>query len=520
MRLGLFWQPEQAAPLADALGDRDILLPLSQRAYAAGTNLRSSNVPRFWEVIRGLDLSVVEDAAAKAIARVVDSDALQTCIDRPAIWHNAREAAYVGLATRKAIAYYKPEQVFVLGNAPEAIAVQSESVSLGVDVTVLPHTPRYTTSEPPPEPPESLVTPSTDFSRSPGPWVIVLGTAMGDWGHNIPRLTRGSRKLALLIDAKDSGELSALYAFCSRRADVRLVPLWRETTLQFLERGDNREYAKQIGRVVDNVLKAKPVLGVVSDLRRAETVVTLRKLNQANVPPLILVHSGAAMADPYRFHAKERGDAKIEAWTTSAALDYGNAIVAAPRRIRTTLPKRMVRLIGRGTVLRPRPRIGVVVTTAALFATPEYDLAELLDSFARLVAGSETHEATVMVRLRSHEDCESVWNLATAGGDNIDFEYSDSRPAIAFVRDADVIIEVGSETTMFLEAAGNFVPYMRMGTSSRLGRRFKRDERIVPSLEAAEPWRDLGPLAKSRRKRLILSLRQHRWLMKETMPAS
>ncbi|RYD62869.1 MAG: hypothetical protein EOP84_34170, partial [Verrucomicrobiaceae bacterium] len=254
-----------------------------------------------------------------------------------------------------------------------------------------------------------------------------------------------------------------------------------------------------MAQVLDLVVAAHPTMGVISDLRRTETVVALQKLNAARIPVRIVAHSGASMQEPYRFDRNELGSASLEVWTATAARDYGKADVAAPRRVRTLPARRLSRMVRRSNLQRGSVHIGVVITSAAQFSAPEHDLAELRDSFSLLTSGLAMHGSTMTVRLRHHEDSELFWRTAAPAGAGMTFEHSGTRSSVAFLRDADIVVELGSETSMFLEAAGNFVPYVRLENASLMGRRFRWSERVVPRLDPQAPWASLTGLTGSKR---------------------
>jgi hypothetical protein len=323
------------------------------------------------------------------------------------------------------------------------------------------------------------------------------------------------KNLLLVIDALTSGDLPALYETCLRRGDVRLLPLWRATTRSYSERGDNAIFAEEVASLFDRLVSAKPELAVMCDLRRVETIVALRQLKKASVPVMMIGHSGASMQDPYRFSAQELADTEIRPWTHSAARDYGSTLVETPRRVRTSPPRRLMRAIVGTLASFKRRNIGVVVTTAAGYAAPEHDLAELFDSFQRLVAAS-SDSIQFIVRLREHEDDADVWRTVVNGAGNVRFESSSARPIVDFVRQCELLVEVGSESTAFLEAAANFTPYVRIGQPVRGAARFGRSAQLVPRLDPLKPYDRFAFYERSWRRRMKLALQQHQWLLNET----
>ena len=518
MRLGVFWRPDQAIRLSEVLGPGDLLLPLSQLCYAAAIDLRPDIVPQFWEVLRDLDLGKVEQTASSAIHHAITSNDARADIDRPAIWHNAREAAYVFQAVEIIITTYHPAELVLVGASPESEAAQTAARLFGTPIRTLEASPETSDAIAAFDPPSPLGIRASDLSTLSGKWIVALGTGLGDWGHNIPKWTRPGSTLVILLDAQHSGNLPALYAFCANRSDVRLVALWNETMHHFRERGNNRQYADRLAQVLDLVVAAHPAMGIISDLRRTETVIALQKLNAARIPVRVVAHSGASMREPYRFDGDELGSAQLEVWTASAAADYGKAKVAAPRRVRTLPARRVSRFVRRTNLRIGNVHVGIVITTAAQFAAPEHNLVELRDSFARLASSLASNGSRMTVRLRHGEDSEQFWKTATPAGADVAFEHSGMRSSIAFLRDADIIVEIGSETSMFLEAAGNFVPYVRLENTSLTGRRFGWNERAVPRLDPHAPWHVLATFVKSKRARVLLAIRQHHWLLRETRP--
>jgi len=163
------------------------------------------------------------------------------------------------------------------------------------------------------------------------------------------------------------------------------------------------------------------------------------------------------------------------------------------------------------------PCIGVVVTSDALFAAPEFDLDAMLRAFASMVGGMRESGWRMRVRLRSTEDSADFFR-SIPDQTSIDFEDNANRGFVAFARECDLIVELGLESSAFLEAAGSCIPYLRIGSPRASRIRFARPNALVPRLDADHPWMDLAPYLHSRTKRLRLALTQNAWLVTETRP--
>src|SRR5690606_5647381 len=156
------------------------------------------------------------------------------------------------------------------------------------------------------------------------------------------------------------------------------------------------------------------------DLRRVETLLALRKLKRASIPVAVVAHSGASMRDPYRFSPEELSGTELRSWTRTAASDYGARELDPPRRTRAAPFRRITRRIRRTVTQTGSINVGVVITTAAEYAAPEHDLADLLDALGRLISAAPP-SVQFVARLRAREDEAEVWRSVVADMPNVRF---------------------------------------------------------------------------------------------------
>lgn len=523
-RLALLWRPEDAAALATVMGTEvDEVFPVSQKTYsaalAAGLKLSS---PIFSNALSSISLDTIDHAAERAVALAVARNDPRGDFDRTALWHNAREMAFLKRAMVEAIRTVRPSALVAVGdvNDAEAQAVARLASRLKLACTLITPSARAgPIRQEILDPPSHLVADLGTLSRTGG-WTCVLGIGATDWQLLLRQLRRPGYPIVVIADERHSGDLAALYKAAAQGSGPYVLPLWRETTRRYAERGDNSGYAADVRAVISKAISARPSQAAICDIRRTETAVAVECFRRSQVPLTIFAHAGASMMMPYRFSDTELGGARILVWTATAARDYGGAKVEAPRRIRTDALHRAGRLAQRmeRAVAPHGPRcVGVVMTSDALFAAPEFDLDAMLRAFATLADGLRDTGWRMRVRLRSTEDSPDFFR-SVPGLPHVDFEDNAARDFVAFARECDLVVELGSESSAFLEAAGSGVPYLRTGSPRASRTRFGRPSSVVPRLDANNPWTDLAPYLNAPLKRLWLAKVQSAWLMKETRP--
>lgn len=518
--IAIVWEPSQADHLAEARKPDTIVFPISQKSYAAARNhgLNLTSIP-FWRALDRLNLDELDARADAELAQALDRGDPRAHFDRPAIWHSAREAGYLAYATRTAIEIFKPDFIGIDGNTSttNVSAISEACASAGVELVRHPYaqpSALANSSTPAPLTAEKRQAPF----RPTSDWILLIAIAVSDLGWVLSELVRERRSIVMLVDERYSGDSQAVSALAQRLGGITILRVQDEVSNSYSELDDNSKYAHEFRVLLQRLCQNAPSEIVLSDLCRTETAEALKFARKSGISTRMLAHGGAPMVGPYRFTQSERDGVKVLVWTASAARNYGGtSVISSPRRLRPGLLKRWARLGLRALSLRPGSiRIGVVVTTDSLFSAPECALAPLFESFRRLVEGAAQIGATFKVRLRRLEDHPDIWSDFVPLGAPVEFEHSDGRPFVAFARDCDLLVELGSESTAFLEAAANGVPYVRVGAPRSARLRFNRDANLVPRLEALDPWRTLRDLAISPLRRTILALHQFRWVQQET----
>lgn len=502
--IALLWRPEQADALRVHLPAATRTIPLSQKAYAAARMARLPNTDaRYFEALRAIDISALRTAADDAV-RAHEAAGGGT-LDRPAIWHNAHEAAFVRAAVERLLADSSIEKLTCAAEPkePEAQALAQLCSTRGVSLEIigLPISNAVKTSRIP----SDLLFSQPDHVADSGSWRFILAVALADLADQMRHAARRGR-IVVAVDAQASGDADAIHALARALGDVKVLPLG--TQHAYSERGDNTAYAAEVERALAQAFKHPPEQVIVSDLRRVETVLAARAALACGIQPVLRAHGGGVMTSPYRF---DDADGARSVWTKGARrLDRAD-VVQAPRTLRPPPAHRLARLALRGGRLFTRPRLGVVVTSGELFAAPEAHLASMIDAVRALCAA--VGDADVVLRLRRLEDRAIVWKDALPDA-RFSIETRDDRPFMAFARACDLIVELGAESSAQLEAASTGSPYVRIDAPPPTPPRFLREDGQAPQLTISEAVALLhAPV-----RRFLLGLRQHRALERDTRP--
>lgn len=509
--IALLWRPDQAAVLKTQVAPDVRTFPLSQKTCAAALAAGLPNVDtRYFERLERIDLSRLRDVAEAAVRDHENRHG--PALHRPAIWHNAYEAAFV--ADAAGLLLGTTPTAFIVAShegEPETDALAALCAARGVALKRLSQSP-VTRPRAPLGVPHDIAFDDAAHAARTGPWRLLVAVAVSDLGDQLRKAARRG-DVVLAVDAEASGDADAISALARTLGNVSILPL-STGDARFDERGDNAAYAADVTAQLARALARRPEEVIVSDLRRVETALAVRAARACGAPVRLHAHSASVMAAPYRF---DEPDLRRSVWTRSArALDNAD-MVDCPRAIRPPATHRAARLAQRlarhvARMFAP-PRIGFVVTTNKLFVAPEAPLAPMIRSLNAMHAAAP--RAQVLLRLRRLEDSVVVWRLALPG---VDFtsETRDDRPFIAFARDCDLIVELGSESSAFLEAAAVGAPYVRVDASPPGIRRFNRPVGLVPQLSISEA----AALLDAPFRRLALGVRQFRALERDTRPSS
>lgn len=504
--VAFLWRPEQAAALRARLAAEDRVVPLSQKSLAAALREGLANVDTsYFHTLEAIDLGALRAQADDAVRR---HEALYgPALDRPAIWHNAHESGFVAAAASLVLARM-PDAPVLCASAeaePEFAALQATCAASGRKLECLPLSQAVLEAVPQQAPADLLFSDAVHVADH-RPWRLVVAVALADLADQMRAAARHGR-VVVAMDADASGDATDIHALARAIGGVSILPLG-DARRRFDERGDNTLYANLVERQLAAAFTRPPVEVVVSDLRRVETELAVRAARASGAPITLRAHGGGIAVLPYRF---EDDDVKRNVWTQRARKLDGADRVSAPRAIRPPPPHRLARIALRALRLGQRPQLGVVVTSGELFAAPEAHLAPMIEAFGALCAGLP--EVDIVLRLRRLEDCEAAWRAALPDA-SFAVETRDKRPFIAFARSCDAIVEIGSESTTFIEAAANAVPYIRVDAPPAWLKRFDRPEGLVPhyAVEA------IKALLNSPMRRVALGLRQFREIERDTRP--
>lgn len=504
--IALLWRPEQADALRARLGPENHTFPLSQKCYAAACAAGLPNVDdSYFRLLGRLDIPGLRQTADEAVH---DHEAQHgASLDRPSIWHNSYEAAFVRAAAEALLVDKGATSIVCAAYAdePELAALAQLCAARGVPLA-------HATLARPSATLNTLVIPADlqfldgDQQTTGRPWRFLLAVALVDLADQMRKAARKG-PVVVALEADASGDAHAIYALARALGDTRILPL-APSGARFDERGDNTTYAAEVHRQIARAFAHAPIEAIVSDLRRVETELTARAAHAIGVHTIVHAHSGSVMAMPYRF---DEADITRSVWTHSARkLDHAQ-IVDCPRSIRPPPSRRLVRLALRAQRVFAKPCVGVVVTTNELFAAPEAPLALMIDAFGKLCAA--TAGSTVILRLRRLEDAAEVWRAALPDADFV-VETRNDRPFIPFARACDLIVELGSQSSAFLEASANAVPYVRLDAPPPWLKRVYRPDGLVPQITPGEA----AALLRSPGRRAALGLRQFRALERDTRP--
>lgn len=505
--IALLWRPEQAEALRTRLAPDVRTMPLSQKSCAAASAAQLPNLDvRYFDVLQDIDLSALRSAADDAV-RARESAGGST-LDRPAVWHNAHETAFVRAAAQLMLLQDTVRSVTCVSDPdePEVVALTQICTAHGV------HLDNIALARPSPiaatlSVPADLVFSDAHHASDSRPWRFILAVALADLGDQMRKAAK-TGAVVLAVDADASGEAGAIQSLARAVWNTKILSLSTDGAA-YRERGDNTAYAAEVERQLARAFVRAPVQVIISDLRRVETELAVRAAPACGLRPILRAHGGGVMETPYRF---EDADVARSVWTNGARqLDHAD-FVESPRTLRPPLPHRLARLALRADRLLARPRIGVVVTTGELFAAPESHLAPMIEAFGKLCAAAG--DADVILRLRRLEDCGDVWSAALPGA-KFAIETRDDRPFIPFARSCDLIVELGAESSAQLEAAANGVPCVRIDAPPAWLRRFLREGDIVPQLAVAQ----VADLLRSPARCVALGLRQYPAVERDTRPA-
>lgn len=373
-------------------------------------------------------------------------------------------------------------------------------------------------------------------------WILFSGFGVPDLIFNIERAMRGNdAEIVLWPDWNEPGLLTGIEKFVAATAGrVRVLeapqglpsgeltaPFGSGLLGQWL--CDSREDLSAAERVLASLFaQMPPMFCVFSDHDCARTRLLFEICDRKDVPIIALPHSSWPMADPFltmphaprqkcTYLAATRRGARALAARLQSVAKVPPSPIPSPR-YRITFP-RCARALWRCLTPRVGPiRVGIVVTTGEAVVAPDIALSEVAASLRMLteIPAQLAEQVVLLGRLRDTEDRIAVLReICAISADRIRWEGSSERPPVMFLRDLDVIIELGNPGSIMLESFAQSVPFLRGGPVSRRRVDLMLPEFLVPRLSPEDPWSSLGPLVASSRKRSILALRQFRFLLRD-----
>lgn len=505
-QIALLWRPDQADALKARLTPEMRTFPLSQKTCAAAL---AAGLPfvdtRYFERLESIDIPTLRQLANAAVHNHEAQHG--PALHRPSIWHNAYEAAFTRAAAEQLID--EPPTAFICAAheaEPEFAALAALCAARGIPLHHVPLA-RPVSSHAPIRVPADLAFDDATHTTGADPWRLLVAVAVSDLGDQMRKAAQ-TGAVVLAVDSEASGDADAIQALARALGNVRILPLTTRDG-RFDERGENTAYVADVESQLARALLRKPAEVIVSDLRRVETALAVRLARAQGAQVTLHAHSASVMAMPYRF---DETGVRRSVWTHSAGALEGADVVACPRAVRPPTLRRAARLAARLLRLPSTPRIGLVVTTNELFAAPEAPLAPMIRALEALRVAAP--RAEIVLRLRRLEDSDAVWRAALPGV-AFSVETRDDRPFIAFARTCDLIVEVGSESSAFLEAAAVAATYIRLDAPPPWIKRFNRPTGLVPLLSPS----DAASLLRAPLRRLALGIRQFRALERDTRPA-
>lgn len=568
--VGLIWRDDQAPALVAAGATRLAALCGKSHDAALKTGLPLAGSP-FWTLMNEADHAAV-DAAGEAMAArwtaatsgVRFGGACAGEIDAPATWAIGRELAYANLILPRLIDSLDGASVTAIGAAFDAPGLRFD-IGAGLALSGFGKSGQLRLLPPLPQPPanEPAAYPSA-WHAPEGPWTAFLATGVGFLTDRLREAAARARQLYVFLDPVESGQIQFIREWAAGEPHVQIVPLYGRQFQDDLTKG--REAARWLKTVAmsqiaeddplqslgptlieqswprhaalaarfERIFATPPEEALCSDYRSAETVIFAGLAAGKSVPTTILPHSGwplahflevrPASALRQSHYMTRRG--ATEGAIRDAALDVSPrpGVISPPESLRPGIIRRGIRLMRRVLrLVRPKSRIvvGVVPSLGERHVSSDIPYAVFRSRIESLIQPPRELAEQLEIRFRWRWDEGGRSVLGEAGdGVAVVLETQSDRALSHFIRDCDLMIEVGLPTSCHQEAFAQGCAFFRLGEPSALRPRFAHKARTLPELAEPEPWPDLAPHVRNPFRRAWLGLRQFAELESDTRPGT
>lgn len=525
--------------------------PINQKAAAPVLEARNGlDLPPFWTLYSAADLDRIDRSADSYVAQWGETPEYELNIARGWIW--ARECAHLNnlLDALERLLGEKPSYLVPQGIndrrtswhdgflAPIAAMRIRAAGGARVDWVKLPDSIR-----------ESVRDESWEFPRelpSGTAWILLSTFALPDLMHHVSVLLQGhSATIRLLVDPSDPLPQAVLDSVLIR-SNPRVQIIWMGRDLSDHGCGDQGDgiwtmdrwiintgpacgkLMKQLGLVVN-----EPHLQscIVSDHHSPQTAVLRELCSEIGVPVYYIPHSTWPMQGA--FSALRGADPKNSIFfaATRRGVKHLSAHYGALVNRRPMPSPRYTPMIGRfwrktksllcGSV-RTELNIGIVITSGEDLSAPDipvFDLAADLDLLIATIR-STSRMVNIFIRLRENEDRPAVFRFLSdsARHHSITWESTADRTSMAFIREMDLVIELGTWGSMMFENFSQFTPYLHVGGGGARRTGYAVSGPVVPCIRADGIGKGIPPYIESVWRRNALAVIQYGYFLTQTFP--
>jgi len=566
--VGLIWREDQVAPLM-AAGVTQLAAMCGKSHDAALKSGLPLAGPPFWSLLDEADHAAIDAAGEAMAARWADATsgvlfagAPAGMIDAPAIWAIGRELAYGERLLPRLLAGLEGNRIRAIGPALDApglrfdigTALALEACGIAGQVDILPPQPAQSPNEP-----ASL---SSAWQTPEGEWTAFLATGVGFLADRLREAAAKSKALYVFLDPVESGQIETIRNWAATQPHVRIVPLYGRNFQDDLSKGRDAaawlrttvnshlvgsDPLKRLGPMLidrswprhaalaarfERVFARPPVAAYCSDYRSAESAIFGTLAAESGAALTVLPHSGWPLPEwlevrpdsvNRRSFYMTRSGARVGAARDAALTsDIPDGRVSPPESLRPGPPRRLIRL-GRRILrlIRPKPKIviGVVPSLGERHVSSDIPYSIFRSRIEALINPPADLAGRIEIRFRWRWD-EGGRSMTKQAGDGVSvrLETQSDRALSHFIRDCDLMIEVGLPTSCHQEAFAQACAFFRLGEPSALRPRFAHSGQTVPELSEPDPWPGLSAYVRNPIRRAWLGLRQFVNLERETAP--
>lgn len=556
--IGLIWREDQVAPLR-AAGVTQLAAMCGKSHDAALRSGLPLADPPFWTLLDEADHAAI-DAAGEAMAErwaeatsgVLFAGAPAGVIDAPAVWAIGRELAYGERLLPRLLTALNGNRVRAIGPAMDGPGLRFD-IGTGVAVEACGSTGQVDLL--PPLPAEPLNEPASlpsAWQTPEGEWTAFLATGVGFLADRLREAAAKSKALYVFLDPVESGQIETIRNWAATQPHVRIVPLYGRHFQDDLSKGRDAavwlrtlvgshlvgsDPLKRLGPMLierawprhaalaarfERVFAHPPTVAYCSDYRCAESVIFSAQAVESGARLNVLPHSGWPLPEwlevrpdsPNRqsFYMTRNGARAGAERDATQSAGIPNGIIAPPESLRPGPVRRVIRL-GRRILRLVRPKskivIGVVPSLGERHVSSDIPFAVFRSRIEALIRPPAELAGRLEIRFRWRWDEGGRSMLGEAdNGASVILETQSDRALSHFIRDCDLMIEVGLPTSCHQEAFAQACAFFRLGEPSTLRPRFAHADNTVPELSEPDPWPDLTAHVRNPLRRGWLGLRQ------------